>query len=65
MPEYLITYRPDTGQLPETVQADSVTVEGETHVVFRQTRLVIGLPREIVVRRIRAAGVVSVDEPAG
>ena len=62
MPEYRITYRPDADRAPEVVDADDVTLEGESHLVFRRTQLVIGRPRQVVARRIVAAGVLTVDE---
>lgn len=47
MPTYLIRW-PDR---PETVEADSARREG-IHQVLRGTALVIGQPREVVVRRV-------------
>lgn len=61
MPHYLVTYRPETRR-PETVEADAVDVGGQTHLVFRCTQLVIGRPREVVVRRIQAATVTAVEQ---
>lgn len=59
---FRITYRPETGRAAELVEAEQAKIEGESHVVFRATTLVIGQPREYVVRRIAADGVLSVEE---
>jgi hypothetical protein len=60
--QFCITYRPETNLPPEVVEAEHATVEGEANVVLRGTVLVIGQPREVVVRRIRAVDVLRVDE---
>jgi hypothetical protein len=63
VPTFRITYRPETGQPHEDIEADRVEVEG-THgmVVLRRQVLVMGNPRDIVVRRLPGATVASVDE---
>lgn len=58
---YRITYHPDMEREPELVEADSVAVEGGTQIVLRGATVVIGQPREIVIRRLRAAEVEAVD----
>lgn len=45
----------------EDVQAERADVE-ERHVVLRRTVLVIGQPREVVVRRLAGDAVAQVDE---
>ena len=47
MPTYMICW-PDR---PETIEAESPTLEGN-HQVLRGTALVIGRPREAVLRRV-------------
>ena len=61
MPVYRLTYRADLGRKPEIIEADTLTVEDTGNVVLRKIVLVIGLPREVVVRRLRGADLVSVD----
>jgi hypothetical protein len=61
---FRITYRPETGRAPELVEAEHVKAEGESHVVFRSTTLVIGQPREYVVRRVAGEDVLSVEADA-
>lgn len=61
MPTFRITYRPERALPPEEVEGDRVVVEGDRHVVVRRTVLVIGQPREVVVRRLSGDDVVSVD----
>lgn len=61
---YRITYRPEVAQPAETVEADRVDVESGVHIVLRGTAIVVGQPREIVVRRLRAADVLAVTEIA-
>jgi hypothetical protein len=41
------------GQPPELLEADSARVEG-IHTVLRGTALVMGRPREVVLRRVPA-----------
>lgn len=59
MPTYRVSYA--DGRL-EHVEGDHVTVEGESHIVIRRTMLVIGKPREVVVRRIRAVDIIDVTD---
>ena len=42
------------GQPPELLEADSARVEG-IHTVLRGTALVMGRPREVVLRRVPAS----------
>jgi hypothetical protein len=59
---YRVTYRPELDREPEDVEADAVTVEGGNGlVVLRQVVMVIGRPREVVIRRLRGGDVVSVE----
>ena len=50
------------GQLPELLHADSARVEG-IHTVLRGTTLVMGRPREVVLRRVPASVRVEVVGP--
>lgn len=59
MPTFEVTH--DDGRR-ELVEADRVDVEAETWVVLRRSVTVIGRPREVVVRRIAALGVLSVEQ---
>lgn len=59
---YKITYRPEAEQAPEFIEADEVTVEGESHIVLRKTVLVIGQPRLVPVRRVPAIHVAEIAE---
>lgn len=59
MPTYRITFADGR---TEDVDGDHVALEGESHIVIRQTVLVIGRPREVVVRRLVAGGVDDVSE---
>lgn len=58
MSTYRVTFTDGT---VEDVQAERADVE-ERHVVLRRTVLVIGQPREVVVRRLAGSAVSSVDE---
>jgi uncharacterized protein YcsI (UPF0317 family) len=68
------TYRLTTPDSVELLQADSCRVEG-AHTVLRGTALVMGRPRELVVRRVPRPVLVEevleeiedvpVDEPSG
>jgi hypothetical protein len=58
---YRVTYRLDLDLAPALVEADEVAVEG-TAIVLRRTVLVIGQPRLVVARRLRASDVTAVDE---
>lgn len=60
---FTITYRPETGLPAETVDADGVRTEAGGQVVLRRSVLVVGQPREVVVRRLAGAQVLRV-EPA-
>lgn len=57
MPTYRVTF---TDGRTEDVAGDHVSVEGASHIVIRQTVLVIGQPRQVVVRRLRSADVADV-----
>ena len=57
-------FRPATDLPPELVDTDRVDLEGELWLVFRRVVMVIGLPREVVVRRLPAAPVADVVEVA-
>ena len=61
---YRITYRAETHLLEEVVDADSVSSEGQAHLVLRGTALVMGQPREYVVRRLRRCDVASIHQLA-
>lgn len=62
MPVFTVTYRPETGLAPETVEAHTVRVEADAQVVLRRTVWVIGQPRDIVVRRLPGTHVLSVEQ---
>jgi hypothetical protein len=58
-----ITYRPDTALSPEQVEADRCDVEADNGwLVLRRVVLVVGQPRDVVVRRIEAGTVLSLTE---
>lgn len=46
------TYRIHWPDRPETLQADSLRLDEGIHQVLRSTALVMGRPREVVVRRV-------------
>jgi hypothetical protein len=56
---YRITF---TDGRTEDVTGDHVSVEGGAHVVIRDTVMVIGKPRAVVVRRLTGAQVTDVSE---
>jgi hypothetical protein len=58
MSTYRVTF---TDGSTEDVPAERADVE-DRHVVLRRTVLVIGRPREVVVRRFAGAAVARVDE---
>jgi hypothetical protein len=58
---YRVTYRAELLQEPELVEAEGVRVERSGQVVLWRMQLVIGAPREVVVRRLSADRIVSVD----
>jgi hypothetical protein len=58
---YRVTYRPELLQESELVDAEGMRVEGSGQVVLWRMQLVIGVPREVVVRRLAADRIVSVD----
>ena len=61
MPQFTITYNSD--RAPEMVEADRVTVvERNGQVVLHREVMVMNRPREIVVRRLSVAEVLSVEE---
>jgi hypothetical protein len=63
VPTYRVTYRPDLRHPAEDVDADRVTVQpGSGQVLLHTSVLVIGQPREIVVRRLRGEDVLSVEQ---
>ena len=60
MKKYRVTYTDDRAD--EVVEAERVTVEGSNGLVaLRKTVMVIGQPREVVVRRIVGAAITAVD----
>lgn len=61
MPVYRITYRPELDRPAELVEGDQLAVEGEGHVVIRRDVVVIGCPRDVVVRRFRGADLLDVS----
>ena len=62
MPTYRVTYRTGLPMATEDIEADSVTVQAGTgHVVLHRAVLVIGRPREVVVRRLRGQDVERVN----
>lgn len=63
MPQFTITYRDELGRASETVEADRADTEpAHGLVVLRRAVLVIGQPREVVVRRLHAADVHSIEQ---
>jgi uncharacterized membrane protein len=61
MKQYRVTYTDD--RIDEVVEAERVTVEGSIGLVaLRKTVMVMGQPREVVVRRIVGAVVRAEDE---
>jgi hypothetical protein len=65
VPTFRITYRPELDRAREDVEADRADVEGGNGmVVLRGTVLLMGRPREVVVRRLSARDVLSVDPVA-
>ena len=60
--QYRVTYRSDLDLEPELIEADEVAVEGDSSIVLRRTVMVIGSPRTVGARRLRAADVQAVDE---
>jgi len=61
MKQYRVTYTDD--RVDEVVEAERVTVEGSIGLVaLRKTVMVMGQPREVVVRRIVGAVVRAEDE---
>ena len=62
MPVHTVTYRPETGKPAEDVEADTAEVDTTgLWLVLRRTVLVVGRPREVVVRRIDARDVARVE----
>lgn len=59
MGTFRLTFTTDRG--PELVEADSAAVE-DRFVVLRKSVLVVGAPREVVVRRLLGSELLSVDE---
>ena len=57
MPQYRIRFHASTGLVDEHLEAERLDVEAGGWLVFRATVLVIGAPREVVVRRVAAAPV--------
>jgi hypothetical protein len=62
MTHYRITYADD--RAAEMVEAERVTVEAGNQIVFHNTVLLMGLPREVIARRLSTADVQAVDEIA-
>ena len=62
MPTFTITYLPETGLPTEDVEADDARVEAGGQIVLRRTVLVMAQPRDVVVRRLPGAQVVSVEQ---
>lgn len=59
---FRVTYRPELNRPAEVVEADRVDVEGSNGLfVLRRQVMVMNRPRDIVVRRISAAEVLSVN----
>jgi hypothetical protein len=62
VPPYRITFTTPTGRDDEVVMAERLDVEAGGWLVFRATVLVIGSPREVVVRRVTSSGVQAVTQ---
>ena len=62
MPVYRIGFSAGSGLPDELLQAERLDVEGGTWLVFRAMVLVIGAPREVVVRRLAASAVATVTQ---
>ncbi len=60
MKQYRLTYTDDRAE--EVVEAERVTVEGSNGLVVLRKTVVVGQPREVVLRRIVGAVVRAVDE---
>ena len=57
-----VTFVPELQYQAEEVEADAVRSEpGSGHVVLVRTQLVIGTPREVVVLRLRAEELASLE----
>jgi hypothetical protein len=61
LPIFQVNYTPESGQRPEHIEADTVTVEAGSQIVLRRTVVVIGQAREIVVCRLSGSQVISVE----
>ena len=57
MPQYRIRFHASTGLADEQLEAERLDLEAGGWLVFRATVLVIGAPREVVVRRVATAPV--------
>ena len=62
MHAYRIRFHASTGRAEEVLEAERLDVEAGGWLVFRATVLVIGSPREVVVRRLTCAGVQAVTQ---
>jgi hypothetical protein len=62
VPHYRIRFHTSTGLTDEHVEAERLDHEAGGWLVFRATVLVIGAPREVVVRRVAAAPVRQVTQ---
>ena len=62
MPRYRIRFHAETGWADELVEAERLDCEAGGWLVFRATVLVIGAPREVVVRRVATAPVRQVTQ---
>ncbi len=62
MPHYRIRFHASTGLADEQLEAERIDLEAGGWLVFRATVLVIGAPREVVVRRVATAPVRQVTQ---
>jgi hypothetical protein len=66
MTAFTITYRDETGRAAETVEADVAELDpAGVWLVLRRVVLVVGRPREVVVRRLAAGDVAEVSARDG
>lgn len=61
MPIFVVRYRPGLGRAVDTVVADELCREG-AFVVLAAWRLVIFIPRRVIVLRVPVGNVLSVEE---
>lgn len=62
MPVYRIRFCAGSRLPDEHLEAERLDVEGGTWLVFRASALVIGAPREVVVRRLPTSAVGTVTQ---